>query len=235
MGCGALITCIMVISSLMTLSMRPPRRRGDVHRPPEDPGVSGRVQRLAHRKNYVKRLKSLMKAPTEVHSNSLDESCCICLEELSTDTLVVLRCEHNYHYACMKKYVSHQIKRGVKYPRCPTCRMRIGLTDEEASERNGTDGDSASEDEVSPDDVDAVVLSEESDDDDDDDEDDTDHNDRELSPLNPLNRSYSHPVIDSYSASASPISTSYPVSEAIAELAEEEEEGPTYSPLVSTA
>eukprot|EP01059_Diplonema_ambulator_P021488 TRINITY_DN3569_c0_g1_i1.p1 TRINITY_DN3569_c0_g1~~TRINITY_DN3569_c0_g1_i1.p1 ORF type:complete len:281 (+),score=48.22 TRINITY_DN3569_c0_g1_i1:414-1256(+) len=136
---------IMVFSAALIFShLRPPRPIDDldVHRPPDDPGVE-----TPHRSNLKKTYTKLLKTLISTVGDTVEDGCCICLEDLKPScTAVELKCSHIFHYKCMNEYVLHQVQRGVKFPRCPICRVRVlndseaGAADSEQDELEITEG-----------------------------------------------------------------------------------------------
>lgn len=55
-----------------------------------------------------------------------DEQCSLCLEQFRKhEEIVILLCEHEFHYGCAKKAVIAQFERTGLIPECPLCRVPI--------------------------------------------------------------------------------------------------------------
>ena len=53
-----------------------------------------------------------------VHADINTQTCSICLENLSKDTMVVLKCHHSFHKECIHKWLGKKLE-------CPYCRRPV--------------------------------------------------------------------------------------------------------------
>ena len=57
---------------------------------------------------------------------AVDERCALCLDQFRMDDkLVVMLCEHEYHYDCLLKSILAEFEQTQRMPRCPLCRVAV--------------------------------------------------------------------------------------------------------------
>ena len=65
------------------------------------------------------------------NKRAMIEDCCICLESFnaeSRENLIETKCEHLFHYRCLKKWCESKVeirRSSVKIPDCPSCRVKF--------------------------------------------------------------------------------------------------------------
>ncbi len=66
--------------------------------------------------DYIRALKNI----------AVDEECALCLEQFrKNDKVVIMLCNHEYHYSCLQKAILSEFEQTNNIPRCPLCRVPI--------------------------------------------------------------------------------------------------------------
>ena len=78
----------------------------------------------------IKRTPNLKVRRLKIRENEKEEDCLICLEQIERKTRIYeLKCLHKFHKECIEQWYETEIEEPER--KCPKCRERIIIKDEE--------------------------------------------------------------------------------------------------------